>query len=205
MPACPGSRWLLGWRVTDGYHAFNLLQQIHVPREHDPWNVNLHITKLYLPVTNTNTHTPLSYVMAQLHMFISVKANFYAKTYKPIKMSFRSGMQRKRSLGNLRPCYSKHHALFFFFLNVNHFLNLYWICYNVAYVLFFGCWRHVGSSDRDWTHTPCIGRQSLHHWTTREVPCTLLLRAASWGCWLVCVFFCCVVEVMWVWLSTLDG
>ena len=23
---------------------------------------------------------------------------------------------------------------------------------------------------RDQTHTPCIGRQSLNHWTTREVP-----------------------------------
>ena len=26
------------------------------------------------------------------------------------------------------------------------------------------------SPTRDWTHTPCIGRQSLNHWTTREVP-----------------------------------
>ena len=23
---------------------------------------------------------------------------------------------------------------------------------------------------RDWTHVPCIGRQILNHWTTREVP-----------------------------------
>ena len=23
---------------------------------------------------------------------------------------------------------------------------------------------------RDQTHTPCIGKQSLNHWTTREVP-----------------------------------
>ena len=30
--------------------------------------------------------------------------------------------------------------------------------------------RHVGSSrTRGWTHVPCIGRQILHHWTTREV------------------------------------
>ena len=31
--------------------------------------------------------------------------------------------------------------------------------------------RHVGSfQTRDQIHIPCIGRQSLHHWTTREVP-----------------------------------
>ena len=23
---------------------------------------------------------------------------------------------------------------------------------------------------RDWAHIPCIGRQSLNHWTAREVP-----------------------------------
>ena len=23
---------------------------------------------------------------------------------------------------------------------------------------------------RDWTHTPCVERQSINHWTTREVP-----------------------------------
>ena len=29
--------------------------------------------------------------------------------------------------------------------------------------------RHVGSSwSRDQTHVPCIGRQTLHHWTTKE-------------------------------------
>ena len=38
--------------------------------------------------------------------------------------------------------------------------------------LFFGCtiWRVESSSlNRDWTHDPCMGRQSLSHWTTREV------------------------------------
>jgi len=30
--------------------------------------------------------------------------------------------------------------------------------------------RHVGSSQtRDQTRVPCIGRQILNHWTTREV------------------------------------
>ena len=40
------------------------------------------------------------------------------------------------------------------------------------YVLVFwpqGMWD-LGSLTRDGTHTPCIGRRSLNHWTTREVP-----------------------------------
>ena len=32
------------------------------------------------------------------------------------------------------------------------------------------CLCHVGPSwTRDWTHVPCISRQTLNHWTTREV------------------------------------
>ena len=32
------------------------------------------------------------------------------------------------------------------------------------------CLWHVGHSwTRDWTHAPCISRQTLNHWTTREV------------------------------------
>ena len=40
------------------------------------------------------------------------------------------------------------------------------------YVLVFwsqGMWD-LSSPTRDRTHTPCIGRQSLNHWTAREVP-----------------------------------
>ena len=33
---------------------------------------------------------------------------------------------------------------------------------------------HLSSLTRDQTDTPCIGRQSLNHWTTREVPTVLL-------------------------------
>ena len=29
---------------------------------------------------------------------------------------------------------------------------------------------------RDWTHVPCIGRQILYHWTTREVPLVLTFK-----------------------------
>ena len=32
-----------------------------------------------------------------------------------------------------------------------------------------GMWNLI-SPIRNWTHTPCTGRQSLPHWTTREVP-----------------------------------
>ena len=32
-----------------------------------------------------------------------------------------------------------------------------------------GMWD-LSSPTRDWTHTPCIGRWSLNHWTVREVP-----------------------------------
>ena len=35
--------------------------------------------------------------------------------------------------------------------------------------------RHVGSPQtRDWTHFACVGRWILNHWTTREVPPSLL-------------------------------
>ena len=35
------------------------------------------------------------------------------------------------------------------------------------------------SLTRGQTHTPCIGRQSLNHWTTREVPLRLVLKGSS--------------------------
>ena len=63
--------------------------------------------------------------------------------------------------------------LFFFFFSV-FFLSLNSICYNIASVLHFGFFfavRHVDLSSltRDRTRTPSIGRQSLNHWTAREV------------------------------------
>ena len=39
-----------------------------------------------------------------------------------------------------------------------------------------GLWD-PSSLPRDRTHTPCIGRQSLNHWTTGEVPCGRTLGA----------------------------
>ena len=36
-------------------------------------------------------------------------------------------------------------------------------------------WGNLSSLTRDWTHSPCIARWSLHHWTTGEVlPITII-------------------------------
>ena len=57
-------------------------------------------------------------------------------------------------------------------------LNLLQYC--LFYVLVFwpqGMWD-LSSPTRNWTGTPCIGRQSLNHWTAREVPTT----HTDWPC-----------------------
>ena len=53
-------------------------------------------------------------------------------------------------------------------------LNLSQFCF---YVLTFWPWDmwDLSSPTRDHTCNPCIGRWSLDHWTTREVPCHLIL------------------------------
>ena len=53
--------------------------------------------------------------------------------------------------------------------------HFYWIYYIVASVLCFGILALQGMWDlssltRDQTFIPCVGRWSLNHWTTREVP-----------------------------------
>jgi len=69
-------------------------------------------------------------------------------------------------------------AKIFFFFNVDSFLksllNLlqYWFCF--IFFCFFGhrpkyMWD-LSSPTKDQTCTPCIGRWSLNHWITREVP-----------------------------------
>ena len=70
-----------------------------------------------------------------------------------------------------------HGVTFFFFLELPLFeKSLYWICYNVAsilYIVFFSSasGRHVESLLPDQGSNPywCIGRRSLNLWTTREV------------------------------------
>ena len=75
---------------------------------------------------------------------------------------------------------------FFFFL----IFSLMWTIFKVFiefvrilflfYVLVFwpqGIWD-PSSLARDWTCTPCIGRWSLNHWTTREVPWHFLISSS---------------------------
>ena len=61
----------------------------------------------------------------------------------------------------------------FFFFDVDHFLSLYWIYYNIASALSFG------SLTRDETCITFIGRQSLNHWTPKDVPyaCIVCMHA----------------------------
>ena len=51
-----------------------------------------------------------------------------------------------------------------------------------------GMW-HLSSLTRDQTHNPCTGRQSLNHWTTREVPVGLCFYCTSFSVFLSFSFF----------------
>ena len=52
----------------------------------------------------------------------------------------------------------------FFFFFLKSLLNLLQYCFCFMF-WFFGC-----KAPGDWTPVPCIGRRSLNHWTTREIP-----------------------------------
>ena len=59
-------------------------------------------------------------------------------------------------------------------------------CFCLTFWLFWprGLWG-LSPSLRDQTHTPGTGRQSLSHWTTREVPWAPFLKWMNWVClWL---------------------
>ena len=59
-------------------------------------------------------------------------------------------------------------------IHLKSLLNLLQYCF---YFMFcFLAKRHVGSCSltRNWTCTPCVGRQNLNHWSTRKVPRMLL-------------------------------
>ena len=66
--------------------------------------------------------------------------------------------------------------LIHFFLKIIFYVDyfIFRICHNIVPVSHFGflAMRHVGSRvpSRGWTLTPCTGRQSPNHRTTREVP-----------------------------------
>ena len=61
--------------------------------------------------------------------------------------------------------------------------------------------RHVESSQtRDWTRDPCIGRQILNHWTTREAQFLALIQwAKGWQAeyWVLCVSHSVVSNSLW--------
>ena len=96
------------------------------------------------------------------------------------------------------------------FFDVDHFKNLYWICYNISSSFFFFCFfflamRHVDLSSltRDQTHTPCTGRWPLTHWTTRELP-----RMHYFFNLMILLGFCMLAVLsIWkgVWKSTLSS
>ena len=61
---------------------------------------------------------------------------------------------------------------FFFFFNFIEFVTILFLFYDLV------LWPHgmwgLSSPTRDRTHIPCIGRQSLNHWTARKFPQTPL-------------------------------
>ena len=64
-----------------------------------------------------------------------------------------------------------------------------------------GLWD-LNSPTRDRTLTPCIGRQSLNHWTTREIPPLILITCF---CFPLSVFpqvrcscFCCIGMIFYL-------
>ena len=92
---------------------------------------------------------------------------------------FLSLLQAPTSLIN----YSQlHHTFFFsifdadlFFLLIKSATTLL-LLYTFCFFRPWGMWE-LSSPTRDRTPTSCTGRQSLNHWTTREVPHTLILLA----------------------------
>ena len=66
--------------------------------------------------------------------------------------------------------------LFFFFWHGPFLMSLlqYCFCFMVWFFGKSGIWD-LNSPARDWTYTLYIGKQSLNHWTTREVPILIFL------------------------------
>ena len=61
---------------------------------------------------------------------------------------------------------------------VKSLLNLLQYCFLFFMVLVFWLWgmQELGSPTRNATFTPCVGRRTLNHWTTREVPTGTFFR-----------------------------
>ena len=102
--------------------------------------------------------------------------------------------------------YSKSSNFFKRFFWCGPFLSLYWICYSIASVFMFWFSGHkaceiFSSLTRDWTHTSCIGRQSLNHWTIMEDPLPAvvyfhIIKSATPDC-----FYCFLCQTLCYWSS----
>ena len=56
----------------------------------------------------------------------------------------------------------------------------YCLCFMFCFFWTGGIWD-LSILTRDWTHAPCIGRQQLNHWTTRDVPRQILYHWSLTG------------------------
>ena len=68
----------------------------------------------------------------------------------------------------------------FFFFDVDHLFKIFTEFVTILFQLYvLAFWPldmwDLSFPNRDWTHTPCIGKWSPNHWTTREVS-TLILK-----------------------------
>ena len=66
------------------------------------------------------------------------------------------------------------------FFYVDHFLKIFTEFVTILFLFYvLAFWPHdmwdLGFPNRDWTHTPCTGKWSPNHWTTRDVS-TLILK-----------------------------
>ena len=146
---------------------------------------------LWLPIFKSSGHIPKSGIS---RLYSSSMFNYLRNCWTVVYSCtiLCSHQQQTRipilPLSHRNPCYFLGFVFFFWccflflFFYVHHFLNLHWICYNIASILcsgfffFFLAKRHLASfflrnqTHTLWiVHTLWIGRQSCNHWTTREV------------------------------------
>ena len=108
----------------------------------------------------------------QVHVSLSV----VTETAKPIKFS-------RGNVGSAHRCFREKMALEWKFFSYNFLdfflflmtifkvlLNLLQYCLFYVLVVWLGGMWDLSSITRDITCTPCLGKQSCNHWTTREIP-----------------------------------
>ena len=98
----------------------------------------------------------------------------------PLKYSCLENPHRQRSLAGYSPCGSKELDTTEWLNTAQHRPFSLSLTEFVITLLLFQVM--VSSRTRDWTCTPCIGRWSLNHWTTSEVPCHYFLNSFFYNC-----------------------